>query len=350
MNTIPLSIDTVNLISDLNINNTGKTKQITQLSTDTVNIISELMKLNNDNHSESQEENILPIVHNPNLTRETHDIGDYIKRDINSVEGSIKNDISNDMISIKSELRSDTANILTQLNAQHNANMSGINASEIESRQAIERNADNITNNIHNASTQGLLATQNASTQGLLATQNASTKGLLATQISSTDTLLAIQHSTVAIQNALGNANARAEIIAAEYRGIIYNQTEILLSETKNLQVLQCESKATLQLQISESKAALQLQAAEYKSYLENHITKTIGDIILKTFEITEKILEKIAECRCELHEHHSTTQNTIVQNTNNIKNAIQNSDNNRLQQTLVAAQQEALLARFNRT
>ena len=304
-----------------------------------------------------QTQQVLPVtygsntgVYNHNLTSEIHHVGEHISRDIQNSERGVVREINNGTTSIKSDLSADTANIIAQINAQQNANASNIRASEIESRQAIERNADNITNNVLHASTQGLLATKNTSTQALLAVHNTSTQELLATQSTALATQLTIQNNSGHILNAIGTSSSQVERIAGEYRDITYNQTHTLSAHTRELQITHLEETAALALQASESKAALQLQAAEYKGYLVNHITKTAADEILKTSETNARVLEKLIECCCESLGRHSVTRDTVVQNSTNVQNSVQNGDNNRLQQALVAAQQEALLTRLRPT
>ena len=306
----------------------------------------------------SQTQQVLPITYGFNsgfnnnnyLMHDIYSVGGRVNREINSAERSLGREINNGTSSIRSDLNNDTANIISQINAQQNANYSNIRASEIESRQAIERNSDNITNNVYSASTRGLLATHNTSIQTLLAIQNTSTQALLATQSAATATQLGIYNNSNNIRTAIGNMSAQNERIAGEYRDIVYRQTDTILNNTRALQVSQLESKAALQLQSSESKAALQLQAAEYNAYLGNHITKTAADGILKTSETSARILEKLIECCCESRDRHSASQGIIIQNSINIQNAVQNVENNRLQQALAAAQQETLLVRIGRS
>lgn len=82
------------------------------------------------------------------------------------------------------------------------------------------------------------------------------------------------------------------------------------------------------------------LQSANYKAYIENHITKTAADSILKTSESTSKLMDKIAECCCENRLMGAQTQQLIINTSNSSQTA-------QLQQALAAAQQETLLAKF---
>jgi hypothetical protein len=108
------------------------------------------------------------------------------------------------------------------------------------------------------------------------------------------------------------------------------------------------EHIAKTQLQAAENFGKNQLQAAEYKAYLENHITKTSADGILKTVEVGQKVLEKIGECCCENKMAHRDTQNIVIQNSNNNQNAIQQGETNRLLQALADSRQDALIARLS--
>ena len=134
--------------------------------------------------------------------------------------------------------------------------------------------------------------------------------------------------------------NRMSDFHSDNQRRSAYRQKDVLLQAANN--------KASLELQASQYKSSIELQAANNKSYLENHITKTSADGILKTVETTSKIMEKIAECCCENRLAHATTQQIVIQNSNNNQNAIQQGENNRLQQALAQSQQEALIARFS--
>jgi hypothetical protein len=263
---------------------------------------------------------------------------------------------------IKQDINQSQRDAVALINSQSVADQSQTRASQIETRQAVERNADYLNNNINNSSTQGLLANQNASTQGLLANQLASTQGLLATQTTATATQLAVQNTSADQKNAIGVVSAQSERIAGETRGILYNQTQTILTDNKVIQLQQLESKASIQLQASDNKSLLGLQASEnraqlglqaseykassdlqasmYKAYLENHITKTASDGILKSVELNAKLMEKIAECCCESKMGFGVTQQLIVQTA-------QNSQSAGLQQALHTAQNEALVARI---
>jgi hypothetical protein len=297
-----------------------------------------------------------------NIEREVHRTSDHIKHDINKTGD----------------------NVIAQLDRQANADQAQTRSSQIETRQAVERNADYLNNTINDTATRGLLATQNTSTQGLLATQNTSTQGLLATQNTATATQLAVQNTTSDLNKLVQNNASQNERIAGETRSILYNQMQILLTENKSMQLQEAQTKAAIQLQTaqlksdmerhaanyrssielqasnnkgsielqaSNNKASLELQASQYKAYLENHITKTSADGILKTVETSAKILEKIAECCCENKLAHANSQQIIIQNSlsnqNNILNNLQSNNTNQLQQALNAANQEALLARI---
>lgn len=288
------------------------------------------------------------------IEREVHRSGDQTKRDVND----------------------NGTRIIASLERQANADQAQTRASQIETKQALERNADYTNNSIERTSTQGLLATQNTSTAGLLATQNTATAGLLATQNTATATQLAVQNTATAGLTAVTNAynqlsalasvnqsatvqgqnalSVQSEKNAAATQLSVVTQAQSILLGQKDREVKASDQHGSAKLQASEYKASSDLQAANYKAHLENLITKTAAEGLLKTCETSAKILEKIAECCCENKLAHNATQLLVIQNgTANqtaILNTMQSTTNSQLQQALAAANQETLFAKFAAT
>jgi hypothetical protein len=333
------------------------------------------------------------------LENEIHRTSDHIKNDIHrsgehtqadvqrsayqtqdAIHGStdqIRGDVQSGTSFIRSDLNADTANVIATLNAQANADQAQTRASQIETRQSVERNADKTSTDANrNADKASLDANRNSdytnasvaatSTAGLLATQNTSTQGLLATQQSSVATALAVQNTSSDLKTqitdtrrdisgilqsnfaALGvqsekNAALVSQQVLTQAQAVLLGQkdSEVNASNNRAALALQAsENKYNLSLQASDNSKDIQLQAANYKGFLENHITKTAADSILKTSESTSKLMDKIAECCCENRLMGAQTQQLIISTSN----ANQTSQ---LQSALASAQQETLLAKF---
>jgi acyl transferase domain-containing protein len=116
---------------------------------------------------------------------------------------------------------------------------------------------------------------------------------------------------------------------------------------TRDIMLQAANNKAALELQAANNRYSVELQAANYKAQLENHITKTSGDGILKTVETTSRIMEKLMECCCENKMGHQESQKIIIQNTNNNTNIMQQNEITRLQQLVSQTQYDALLAKM---
>ncbi len=283
------------------------------------------------------------------IRRDVQHGAESVDKDVLQSAESIRRDVQHGTEVLRSDLSQDTASIVASVNAQAVADAAAIRASVIETRQAIERNADYVNGNIYNTSTQGLLATQNTATATQLGIQNTSTATQLGVSQSAAATQLGIQQTAADTQShisdtksglhdALSLASSQAERIAGESRAIAYNQTQLILTDNKEIAIAQARDLGHIQL-----------QAADYKAYLQNHITATAAEGVLKTVESTAKIMEKLAECCCENKMSHSATQNIVIQNANNNQQAFQQGENNRLQQALAAAQQDALVARLGK-
>lgn len=303
------------------------------------------------------------------IERDIHRTGDHIQREINNSE----------------------RNTIATVNALAHADQAQTRASQIETRQAVERNTDQLESEVNrNAdyTNAGVnrnadytnAAIQSTSTQGLLATQNASVQGLLATQNTSTATQLGVQNTSSAIQTSIAASNSQAERIAGETRNILNSQIQLMLldSKTNALQLSNSLSAATgsilkqgsasqllaanynkdaqllaqqnfqaTQLAQAKDTAALQLQAAQYNKSAELQASQYFNKLEVSGLANTAKIMEKLCECCCETKSNFAATQAIIMQNGTNNQASIQQGQMNQLTQALAAAQQEALVARI---
>lgn len=287
---------------------------------------------------------------------------DHVRGDINRTADHTQDDVKNGTAFI----RSDVSDVLAAVNSHASFNQGLSHASSIEARQAVERNADKasldsnrnadyINSNISSTSTAGLLATQAASVQGLLATQQSSVATALGIQNTSSDLKTQILDTrrdiSGILQSNFAALGVQSEKNAAEVVQQVLTQAQSVLLGQKDAEVNASNNRAALALQASENKYNLSLQASEnskdiqlqnanYKAYLENHITKTAADGILKTSETGCKIMEKLAECCCENKIAIAATQQLIISTSNAAQTA-------QLQSALQSAQNDALLAKI---
>ena len=283
---------------------------------------------------------------------------DRVSGEVHRSTDQVRDDVHAGTSVIRSDLANDTATIIANLQAQAFADQAQTRSSQIESRQAVERGNDYITKQAQDNIVSGLLATQSSSTQGLLATQN-----------SMVASLTAIKDAAIASSLGFAAMQVQSEKLNSGTNQIVYTQSQaqllgqkdrevnasnqlgaIQLLAQQNFQASQLQAAkdtSILQLQACEYNKSAELQASTYKSYLENYITKTSSDTVLAGFKNTAEILEKLCECCCEQKAMHAATQNIVVQNGNANNSSIQQGYVNTLQQSLAAAQQEALLAKF---
>jgi len=259
---------------------------------------------------------------------------------------------------ILSEISRESANIVSNINSQATNEATREHASQVETRQSIERNADQIQAQAQANSIAEILTTQNTSTATQLGVQNTATVTQLGTQTTATATQLGVQNTStvtqlgtqtaataiqLAVQNTsavTGNAIRDASFATSASLSALSVQAERInglnVIESKNIQVNQGRDLGAMQLLAAQNFGTLQLQASESKGFLTNHITATSDNVILKSAESETKILEKIAECCCENKMLHRDTQQVIS-----------SSEASALRTELAKAQQEALIARL---
>lgn len=270
------------------------------------------------------------------IEREVYRTGDSVRNEVSRSKDQIRDDVRDSTAAIRTDLSNDTATIVANLVAQANADQSQTRSSQIETRQAVERNSDFVNNNLNRTNTASLLATQNTSTATQLAVQNTSAD--LKTGLASIYTQLSAVASVNQTATVIGQSNLQQTILT---------QAQAILLGQKDREVKSSDQHGAALLQASEFSKEGLLQAANYKAYLENHITKTAAEGILKTTETTAKIMEKLMECCCENKMAHVATQNVVMQNGNNNQVSIQQGQFNQLQQQLLTSQQDALISRL---
>jgi hypothetical protein len=226
------------------------------------------------------------------------------------------------LAAINRESSSNASNI----NSQANNQATRAHADRVETRQAVERNADNSTTQATAQSIAELLAIQNTSTATQLAVQNTSTATQLGVQNTSSNIGNTIRDSTALMSSLISGLSVQAERI---------NGLNVV--ESKNIQVNQGRDLGASQLLAAQNFGALQLQASESRGFLTNHISVTSSDGVLKTVESINKVMEKIAECCCENKILHKDTQQLFAAN-----------EVSSLRSALVQAQQEAILAKIS--
>ena len=294
-----------------------------------------------------------------NIERDIHRTGDHIQREVNDAE----------------------RNTIATINALANADQAQTRSSQIESRQAIERNADHLRSESQrntdstlvdinrNADFTNTSINRNADYTNA-AIQNTSTQGLLATQDTATRT-----------QTAIGVSSSQAERIAGETRNILNSQIQLMLMESKtnaiqlesslgligskilaqggSTQLQAANTKAEIQLlaqqnfqatQLAQAKdtAVLQLQAAQYNKSAELQASTYFGKLEVAGLKNTADILQKLCECCCESKSNFAATQAIVVQSGANNSANVQQGQINSLTQQLAQAQQDALFARFS--
>lgn len=303
------------------------------------------------------------------IERDVHRTGDHIQREINNAE----------------------RNTIATINALANADQAQTRSSQIESRQAIERNADQLASegnrnaDFTNAGVNRNSDFTNASVNRNAdytnaAIQSTSTQGLLATENTSTATQLGVQNTSSAIQSSIAASNSQAERIAGETRNILNTQIQLMLLDsktnalqlasslslstgkilaqgsatqlqasdyTKDIQLLAQQNFQATQLAQAKDTASLQLQAAQYNKSAELQAATYFGKLEVSALTNTAKIMEKLCECCCETKQNFAATQAIIMQNGTNNQASIQQGQMNQLTQALAAAQQEALVARI---
>lgn len=202
------------------------------------------------------------------IEREVHRTGDHLHRDINSSE----------------------RNTIATINALANADQAQTRSSQIETRQAVERNADQladegnrnsdytnagvnrnadyINNNVKDASVSGLLQTQQSAVAGVLATQQAAVATALAVQNTSAAIVDHIDGSRRDITTLLGaglaSLGVQNEKNAAFTNQMVLTQAQSVLLGQKDAEVNASNNRAAIQLQNADYKAAASLQASEY--------------------------------------------------------------------------------------
>jgi hypothetical protein len=226
------------------------------------------------------------------------------------------------LAAINREAGFNAANINSQ--AQYAA--LGAHSDRVETRQAIERNADNTTTQATAQSIAELLAIENTAT----ATQ-------LGVQTTATATQLGVQNTATAITNAIRDSNfsTASTLSALSIQAERINGLNVV--ESKNIQVNQGRDLGASNLLAAQNFSTLQLQASESKGYLTNHITATSSEGILKTVEGMNKVMEKLAECCCENKLLHKDTQQLIATN-----------ETNALRAAVTQAQQDLLLSKLS--
>jgi hypothetical protein len=297
-----------------------------------------------------------------NIEREMHRGSEHLVSDQTRSTQFLNAEIQRGVASLTADVSRTSAQVLADLNSGANADQAQTRSSQIETRQAVERNADKVSfDGNRNSDKASSDANRNADKASLDANRNAdyingnvqatSTAGLLATQNTAsdlksvvTDVRRDLSATLAANFAALG---VQSEKNAALISSTVLTQSQAVLLGQKDREVKAAEQFGSVRLQAAEYKGSSDLQASQYKAYLENHITKTAADGLLKTAETTAKIMEKLAECCCENRLAHASTQNVVMQNGTNNQASIQQGQMNQLTQALAAAQQEALVARI---
>ena len=305
-----------------------------------------------------------------NIERDIHRTGDHIQREVNDAE----------------------RNTIATINALANADQAQTRSSQIESRQAIERNADHLRSESQrntdstlvdinrNADFTNTSINRNADYTNA-AIQNTSTQGLLATQDTATRT-----------QTAIGVSSSQAERIAGETRNILNSQIQLMLMESKTnaiqlesslgligskilaqggstqlqaantkaeiqllaqqnfqaTQLAQAKDTAVLQLQAAQYNKSAELQASQYNKSAELQASTYFGKLEVAGLKNTADILQKLCECCCESKSNFAATQAIVVQSGANNSANVQQGQINSLTQQLAQAQQDALFARFS--
>jgi hypothetical protein len=285
------------------------------------------------------------------IEREVYRTGDSVRNEVSRSKDQIRDDVRDGTSVLRSDLANDTASIVANLVAQANADQAQTRSSQIEARQAVERNADKILADSNRNSDYVNNAIQQTSVATALAVQNTSsdTKSQILDTRRDITAILTANFAAIGVQ-AEKNAALTNQIVLTQAQAVLLGQKDAEVNASNNRALLALQAadyKAASSLQASEYTKDIQLQASTYKAYLENHITKTSSDGLLKTAETTAKIMEKLAECCCENKMAHASTQNIVMQNGNNNQAAIQQGQVNQLTQALAAAQNEALMAKI---
>lgn len=285
----------------------------------------------------------------------------------------VRSDVSDSKDKITDDVKDGTATILANLMAQANADQSQTRASQIETRQAVERNADKgsfdanrnadyINGNVKDASIAGLLATQNSSVQGLLQTQQVGIATALAVQNTSSDLktqvldtrrditgILAANFAALGVQNEK-NAALTNQVVLTQAQSILLGQKDSEVNAANNRAAIQLQSadyKSASSLQASENTKDIQLLAQQNFQATQLQAASFSAAGLLKTAESTAAIMAKLAECCCETRMGFASTQTIVMQNGTNNQSAIQQGQMNQLTQALAASQNEALMARI---
>jgi hypothetical protein len=297
----------------------------------------------------------------------------WVRGDISDSKDKITADVKDGTAVLRSDLANDTATIVANLVAQANADQAQTRASQIESRQATERNADKIladsnrnsdyiNGNVKDASVSGLLATQTSAVAGVLATQQSAVATALAVQNTSSDLKTVVTDSrrdiTGILQANFAALGVQSEKNAALVSQQVLTQAQAVLLGQKDSEVNASNNRALLALQAADYKAASSLQSSEntkdiqllaqqnfQATQLQAANFSSLG--LLKTAESTAAIMAKLADCCCETRMGFASTQNIVMQNGTNNQAAIQQGQMNQLTQALATAQNEALMARI---
>lgn len=225
-----------------------------------------------------------------------------------------------------------TASINTQANNQAIRS----HADRVETRQAIERNADNTNTQAAAQSIAELLAIQNTATTTQLGVQNTATATQLGVQSTATATQLGVQNTSSALGNIIRDSTSSMAAMNAGLSVQAERINGLNVVESKNIQVNQGRDLGAIQLLAAQNFSTLQLQASETKGFLTNHVTTTSNQGVLKTVESMNKVMEKLAECCCENKLLHKDTQQLIASN-----------EASSLRTALAQAQQEVLIAKL---
>jgi len=287
---------------------------------------------------------------------------DYLGTQATQHTNWVRGDISDSKDKITDDVKDGTASILANIMAQANADQSQTRASQIETRQAVERNADYINGNVKDASVSGLLATQNSSVQGLLQTQQVGVATALAVQNTSSDlktqvldsrrditSILSANFSALGVQNEK-NAALTNQVVLTQAQSILLGQKESEVNAAHNRAAIQLQSadyKAASSLQASENTKDIQLLAQQNFQATQLQAANYSALGLLKTAETTAQIMAKLAECCCESKMGFANTQTIVMQNGTNNQSAIQQGQMNQLTQALAASQNEALMQRI---
>lgn len=248
------------------------------------------------------------------------------------------------LAAINRESAATVASITRQTESQFNM----AHANQVETRQAVERTADQTSNHVlrgidhlgeQTAREASQLSTQASanSIAGLLATQNTATATQLGVQNTATATQLGVQNTASSIINSVRDASSASAALLSALSVQAERINGLQTVESKNIQVNQGRDLGAVQLLAAQNFAALQLQTSEQRGHLTNHITATSDAGILRTTESMNKILEKLCECCCENKIMQKETQQLISAN-----------EASSLRSALAAAQQDALLARLS--